>query len=413
MDNEISYQNFPYIYEQYLGGNFETFMRGIAEIKKKHIQTAMETAFNDCFSLKTAKGNALDMWGKLLGISRFIPLHLDFDNSQIGETEYQILSDDEFRILIQWAYQSQNFYITQQNLQFWLNGFFNMEASVSDKNSVNVADLQDMDEIVRYSNRIAPFLRWALTNYDLMPRPCSVGESLIPAVFKIIGFGVEGRLNIERTNFYFGQFANTAFESEYQVLDYIGVNPNDLNDTPFIDTGLILDSEYEFEVVGKIPSGNMCMLCGGFLDSNNRQGNRFFNASNKRTDGFWKINGQGQNLVEKPFNTIDFTNEFHYVLNKHLITINQGNNSETYNFEAQAENQTNSGANVLLFRYAGATAPSNWSGFIKSVKISKNGEVLRSLRACKRVSDNKLGFWDYAQNEFLVNANTANVDFVV
>ena len=32
MDNEINYQNFPYIYEQYLGGNFETFMRGIAEI---------------------------------------------------------------------------------------------------------------------------------------------------------------------------------------------------------------------------------------------------------------------------------------------------------------------------------------------------------------------------------------------
>ena len=76
MENEKTYQNFPYIYEQYLSGNFETFMRGIAEIKAKHIQKAVDTAISDCFNLATAKGNALDMWGRLLNISRFHLIHI-------------------------------------------------------------------------------------------------------------------------------------------------------------------------------------------------------------------------------------------------------------------------------------------------------------------------------------------------
>lgn len=413
MDNEINYQNFPYIYEQYLGGNFETFMRGIAEIKKKHIQTAMDTAFNDCFSLKTAKGNALDMWGKLLGISRFIPLHLDFDNPQTGDNEYQILSDDEFRILIQWAYQSQNFHITQQNLQTWLNGFFGMEASVSDKNSVNVADLQDMSETIKYSNKIAPFIRWALEHYDLIPRPCGVGESLQPAIFKILGFGVEGRLNVNRTNFYFGQFANTDLANEFVMLDGIGVKSGDMTNSPFIDTGLTLDSEYKFEVTGRIPDGNFCSLVCGFFDNNNRQGNIFYNASNKRTAGFWKINNQGVGFTEHAFNSIDFSQEFTYMLDKHKITITQGTSSETFEFEATLTDETNANANILLLKYNDSSYQSNYSGYLKSVKITKGNDILLSARSARRSSDNKLGFYDFVSGKFLVNANTANIEFVV
>lgn len=210
---EFDYQNFPYIYEQYLGGNFEALLRGISEIKAKHLKKAMDTAKSDIFSLKTAKGNALDMWGRLLNISRFIPAEFNFG----GETEppvneYQTLSDDDFRTILIWAYQSQNFTITIDNLKEWLNGYFNMNAIVQDKNAVNVADFQNMSERILYSESVADFLRWVLTEYDLIPRPAGVLDSLIPIVSKVIGFRVSDDPNFleYRTNFFFGRFANES-----------------------------------------------------------------------------------------------------------------------------------------------------------------------------------------------------------
>lgn len=415
---ELNYQNFPYIYEQYLGGNFEALLKGIAEIKAKYLKKAIDTAISDIFDLKTAKGNALDMWGRLLDISRFIPAEFDFDDeTEHPINEYQTLSDDDFRLILIWAFQSQNFDITITNLKEWLNGYFNMGAIIQDKNAVNITDFQDMSERVLYSEKVADFLRWVLTEYDLIPRPASVLDSLIPIVSKIFSFKTnDDDYNARfRTNFYFGRFVNESDKEQpiYERLNYLTIPQNAGNNAPFIDTGLALDSEYEFEVKGFMQSGYFGSFIVGYLDNNNRQGNIFYNANNKRTAGFWRFDGVGQNLTEHAFTSIDMSQEFQYVLNKHKITISQNENSETYQFEAQVNNITNANANILLFRYANSTTTAGNGGAIKEAKISKNGELLRHFIPVRRTADNVFCFYDLVTNAFFENANSSGgFDFI-
>lgn len=412
---ELNYQNFPYIYEQYLGGNFEALLKGIANIKAKYLKKAIDTATSDIFDLKTAKGNALDMWGRLLNISRFIPAEFDFDDeTERPINEYQTLSDDDFRLILIWAFQSQNFDITITNLKEWLNGYFNMGVIVQDKNAVNITDFQDMSEMILYSENVADFLRWVLTEYDLIPRPASVLDSLIPIVSRIFSFKTNDDDYNERfrTNFYFGRFVNESDKEQpiYERLSYLTIPNNAGADIPFIDTGLPLDSEYEFEVKGFMQEGCFGSFVVGYLNKDNRQGNRFFNASNKRRDGFWRFDGQGQNLIETPVTSIDMSQEFHYVFNKHLITMSQGEISETLQFEAQVENITKTEAHIYLFKYVNGVGN---GGALKEAKISKNGELLRHFIPVRRTADNVLCFYDLVTKAFFENANSSGgFDFI-
>lgn len=420
MDN-LNYKNFPYIYEQYLGGNFEVLMRGIAEIKTKHLKMALDSAKDDVFNLATAKGNALDLWGRLLNISRFIPAQFDFDGaSDYPVNDYQTLSDDDFRTIIIWAFQTQNIDITIEEVTRWLNGYFNMNASVQDKNSANVTDFQDMSEKVFYSDKIPDFARWVLTEYDLIPRPAGVLDSLIPIVSKIFGFRVTDDPNFleYRTNFFFGRFVNendtppTPPILPYERVAYLRTGLNTGNN-PFIDTGLTLNSEYEFQVKGFITEGNIGTFINAYSDNNNRTGQIFYNASNKRVGYYWRINSTGQGLATLDLNSsaINMAQEFELIQNKNGLTLKQGSVTETINYTG-ASDKTGS-ARITLFRNDNS---GSWAGnmetAINEAKILLNGEVIRHFIAVKRLSDNKYCFYDLIEGRFYENANSAGINFI-
>ena len=419
MDN-LDYKNFPYIYEQYLGGNFEALMRGIAEIKSRHLKKAIDTAITDIFSIETAKGNALDLWGRLLNVSRFIPAEFDFDGeSEHPINEYQTLSDDDFRIIIKWAFQSQNMDITITELTRWLNGYFNMGATIQDKNAVNITDFQDMSEKVLYSENIPEFLRWVLTEYDLIPRPAGVLDSLVPVISKIFGFRVTNDPNFltYRTNFFFGRFANendippTPPVLPYERLSYLRTGLNK-GDNPFIDTGLTLNSEYEYQVKGFIPNGNIGTFINAYGDNNNRTGQIFYNASNKRVSYYWRINGAGQGLATFDLNSsaINMSQEFEMVQNKNGITLNQGSATETVAYTGASGDNS---ARITLFRNDNSASwANNMETAINEAKILLNGEIIRHFIAVKRLSDNVNCFYDLIEERFYENANSAGIDFI-
>ena len=61
------------IQAQYRGSNVAELIKGIIEIKKKGVLRAYKSLIDDCLNLSTAKGDALDLWGYILGINRFVP----------------------------------------------------------------------------------------------------------------------------------------------------------------------------------------------------------------------------------------------------------------------------------------------------------------------------------------------------
>ena len=61
------------IQAQYKGSNVAKLIEGIIEIKKKGVLRAYQSLIDDCLNLSTAKGDALDLWGYILGINRYVP----------------------------------------------------------------------------------------------------------------------------------------------------------------------------------------------------------------------------------------------------------------------------------------------------------------------------------------------------
>lgn len=403
--DKYDYLEFPYIYEQYLGGNFEAFLRGIAKIKAKHIKKAIDTAISDCFDLKTAKGNALDMWGRLLNLSRYIPLDLkNTDEEFTGD--YRTLTDDEFRLIITWAFQSQNFDITISKLQQWLNGYFNLNAVVQDKNAVNVSDFQNMSEKILYSSGVDEWLRWVLTEYDLIPRPAGVKDSLVPIVNKIFAFN-SSVYSDKRTQFYFGRFANESDpqpqppSNPYTPIDNLMTPLNSALNTPFIDTDLKLNSKLEIEVIGHLKYGQLGSFCSSYRDNNNRFLQIIYNAGNPRIAYAYKINGMGQNFSTLQTADIDLSQDFTFKQNNQIITATQGEISVSA--DCIIDGDLSDDHELFLFYYSEQTASNSGGVVIKSCKIRENGVLVRDFTPVRRNSDGALGFLEKINGIFYEN----------
>ena len=67
MYNQINIQN------QYDGTNIAELLNGIKDIRKRYIEQAIYQ-FRRAIDLRTASGDVLDMWGRLLNFSRYIPI---------------------------------------------------------------------------------------------------------------------------------------------------------------------------------------------------------------------------------------------------------------------------------------------------------------------------------------------------
>lgn len=239
---KMNYKDYGYIYEQYLKTNFSELLDGFAEVKNKHIGKACNAMKADILDLQTAKGNALDEWGRMLGFSRFIPM---ITSEQLSELEYQmtpadwatffgaklntfafvnsnfkkltfaqgagnpdsvgnyaILDDDQYRLILQFIYQTQNADITTETLTIFFNGFFDMDVSVIDRQNM-------IQEIYYFIENLPVWLQLVFAQFDIIPRPAGVKSELKRGTYKYFGFRTDDDVFNEE---YISNFAVSIFK---------------------------------------------------------------------------------------------------------------------------------------------------------------------------------------------------------
>ena len=119
------------IQSQYQNTNIEALLNGIKEIRIKFIVKALESAISEVFNFETMSGDALDMWGRLLDFSRYVPISSEggafknfsfyqrnFHISKFFDTadiKYAELSDPSYRKVLQLLWRSRNVSSTLRN----------------------------------------------------------------------------------------------------------------------------------------------------------------------------------------------------------------------------------------------------------------------------------------------------------
>lgn len=217
------------IQSQYQNTNIETLLNGIKEIRTRFIIKALNSVINDVFDITKANGDVLNMWGNIIGLSRFVPSKKEsgsfrnlnfyqrnfniakfFNNKDI---QYLELGDYAYRQLLMLMYQSRN-----QPCTIRYNTQISRDVLKSD---IVTGDSMDMTYITYYFREDIPvWLDWSLTNYDILPRPAGVQSRFISAIFKIFGFYTDD-VDYNRkklANFWNAQFARVEHIKYYEEI---------------------------------------------------------------------------------------------------------------------------------------------------------------------------------------------------
>ena len=194
------------IQAQYRGSNVAELIKGIIEIKKKGVLRAYKSLIDDCLNLSTAKGDALDLWGYILGINRYVPRDSEqnakepfkqwnFNQSnfkhliflQVRDHLYHRLDDDAFRNLLLLFLQRQYIFPSPAEAQSLIDDY------ISDKyGEINILDTQKMGMKVEFSfNDYPEWMRWYILLKDIIPRPAGVKVDIIDLEGDRYGFGFE------------------------------------------------------------------------------------------------------------------------------------------------------------------------------------------------------------------------------
>lgn len=231
MINQIKLQN------QYENTNIEALLQGIAKIKEKYVSLAIDSA-KDCMDLTKASGDALDMWGRLLNFSRYVPVskessglfyNFTFYNRNFvklkfadhSDIAYVGLTDSAYRLVLQLLWSSRNISSTIFTTSSLASEIFQAE--------VIVGDNMDMSYITYYfRDEIPLWLNYILTNYDILPRPACVGSKFVSAIFRIFGFQID---NTDYAIKHLASFWNTRFADDIErPSDYVNSLRDSLRD---------------------------------------------------------------------------------------------------------------------------------------------------------------------------------------
>lgn len=214
----------PYsIQYQYANTNIDRFLGEVAKVRGTYKRQAIQTFKDDVRNLETAIGGALDMWGKILGFSRHIPLNTGggknyrefsfyqtyFNQLQFGRTDiddFLTLPDTEYRFLLLWILQGRNTPMLIKDLNDFAQENFS-------KIGVNCAvfDNFEMNALSYVVDDIPPlWVSFVFKEYDLLPRPAGVGATLLVDKVLPIGFyrppPAPPESNLEISNFYYAKF---------------------------------------------------------------------------------------------------------------------------------------------------------------------------------------------------------------
>lgn len=208
------------IQSQYQNTNIEALLNGIKEIRINFIVKALESAITEVFNFETMSGDALDMWGRLLDFSRYIPVSSDssaFKNFSFyqrnfhiakffdkEDTKYSKLTDPSYRSVLQLLWRSRNISSTLRN---------NSElAKIALDADIITGDSMDMQYITYFfKDQIPLWLNNILTTYDILPRPAGVGSNYVSAFYRIFGFKTD---SADYNREYLGNFFNAQFVRE-------------------------------------------------------------------------------------------------------------------------------------------------------------------------------------------------------
>lgn len=230
------------IQDQYRNTNIEILINGILSIREKHRVAALNALRDDVFNLSTAKGDALDLWGRLLNFSRFIPVDTQegvdtfknfsfYDRNffklkffDFNDLVYAKLTDDAYRQILQILYYNRNTYSNIYNASSLASEVF--------KNDIFVGDSQNMTFVTYYfKEEIPAWLNWVLQKYDILPRPVCVGTRFQSALWKIFNFFTDdANFNSKISAFYNSQFLGSRDPND--ASGNIPINPptNNNND---------------------------------------------------------------------------------------------------------------------------------------------------------------------------------------
>lgn len=179
---------------QYKGTNIQQLFLECAKIKYKYAIKPLESLFKDNCNLSTASGTGLDLWGLILGFSRYV--FIEF----IGEKPfYYTLTDKQFRQMLMIIQQKQFQNGSLRNVNKFVYDILGEYAELK------VLDSQNMEYIIYQFQGILPtWLKWTLAQTDILPRPAGVGVKLeeIDASAKKIGFAPDESDKIMDENAY-------------------------------------------------------------------------------------------------------------------------------------------------------------------------------------------------------------------
>ena len=216
------------IQSQYADTNIAELLHGISEIKQKYIGTALES-YKNSMDLTKASGVVLDLWGRLLGFSRYIPissehvqtfknfsfynrnfLKVKFHNS--ADIVYTGLSDNAYRLVLQLLLSSRNIQSNVYDSHDLAQDVFGAK--------VTIGDSMDMQYITYYfKDELPAWLSYILGEFEILPRPCCVGAKYVSAVSKNFGFKPEGWSGKGITSFWNARFADDSLTSPLPPTD--------------------------------------------------------------------------------------------------------------------------------------------------------------------------------------------------
>lgn len=165
---------------QYKGTNIQQLFLECAKIKYKYTIKPLESLLKDNCNLSTANGTGLDLWGLILGFSRYVFIELVDD-----KPFYYTLTDKQFRQMLMIIQQKQFQNGSLRNVNKFVYNILGEYAELK------VLDSQNMEYIIYQFQSILPtWLKWTLANTDILPRPAGVGVKLeeIDTTAKKIGF---------------------------------------------------------------------------------------------------------------------------------------------------------------------------------------------------------------------------------
>ena len=182
--NELLTQQMNAIYEkamgefergflaQYRGTNIQKLFLELAKIKYKYTIKPLESLLKDNCNLSTANGTGLDLWGLILGFSRYV--FIDLVNE---EPSYYTLTDKQFKQMLMIIQQKQFQNGSLRNVNKFVYDILGEYAELK------VLDSQNMEYIIYQFQGILPtWLKWTLASTDILPRPAGVGVKVIEEV---------------------------------------------------------------------------------------------------------------------------------------------------------------------------------------------------------------------------------------